>query len=624
MISIGCSLQHPRATEPSLDNFIRRQGDRLMDGKREFRFVSVNIPNLHYVEDDMRFSQSMPFRLPDDYEIDDALGSVAQMGGQVVRIYALSVRRADDPADMPRYILGPGAFNEEAFVALDRVLAAARRHRVRVILPFVDQWSWWGGQAELAAFRDKVLKDCWTDPQLIDDYKQIIAFVVNRRNTITGLRYRDDTAILGWETGNELNAPADWTRQIAAAIKSLDPNHLVIDGATYSTIPQDRLDDPNVDFVQTHHYEKDPREMLARIKRNAAAARGHRPYHVGEFGFLGTDAHRSVLDAIIKQHLSGALLWSLRCRSREGGFYWHHEPYGGDLFKAYHWPGFPISDGYDERGMMRLLRAKAYEIRGLTPPPLPAPAPPHLLSVDAGGAISWHGSVGAHCYDVERTEDILGSWCLVGTGVCEAQVQYHPLFVDESAEPGKLYFYRLTARNEAGRSAPSNVIGPVRIEHRTLVDELWNDSRMFLKQGAVKFRQNDARKVKEDCHRISGEAGSAIVYQTEDAIDVVRLFVYAHPRPPASQPTSRADSQPVAPTENRDIIVSFSADCSQWHEVAPDINRTTTYGEKVYDFWKADLYTVQPKGKDCHYVKIAFASDAQLGRVEIEHDTVNR
>ncbi len=51
------------ATEPGpSDQFVVRKGDKLLLGDREFRFLSWNIPNLHYVEDDMRFTEPMPFR----------------------------------------------------------------------------------------------------------------------------------------------------------------------------------------------------------------------------------------------------------------------------------------------------------------------------------------------------------------------------------------------------------------------------------------------------------------------------------------------------------------------------------------------------------------------------------
>ena len=32
----------------------------------------------------------------------------------------------------------------------------------------------------------------------------MMAYVLNRRNTITGVRYGDDPCVLAWETGNEL------------------------------------------------------------------------------------------------------------------------------------------------------------------------------------------------------------------------------------------------------------------------------------------------------------------------------------------------------------------------------------------------------------------------------------
>ncbi len=621
MMCLTCTAQpQRRAGTQGFERFVRRDGDVLKDGDREFRFLSFNIPNLHYVEDDMRFEQGMPFRLPDSFEIDDALGTIAQMGGQVTRMYTLSVRKPDDPPGMPRYILGPRQFNEEAFAVLDQVIAAAHRHRVRLILPFVDQWSWWGGTAELAGFRGKKPEEVWTDPQLIQDFKDIITFVLSRVNTVTGVCYRDDKAILAWETGNELHAPPEWTRQIVAHIKSLDPQHLVLDGTHREVLLESSLDDPNIDFVQTHHYEKDPRAMIAHIVQSANKARGRKPYHLGEFGFLSTDALCAVMDTVVEQKLAGALLWSLRYRSRDGGFYWHHEPYGGDHFKAYHWPGFAIGEKYDERRLMWLVRERAFALQGTTPPPLPKPAAPRLLAVSDGAQMRWQGSVGAACYDVERAEGAQGPWTVVGTGVCEAQVQYRPLFADESARPGTTYYYRVIARNHAGASKPSNVIGPVRVTHRTLVDELWNDSRIFLKEGSLQFVDNQARKFKEDCHRLSGSEKSAVIYRVRDGIHAVRVFLFS----PSDQPAIR---------------LLFSKDGRTFSPAGMAVAPTRTHGGDARGFWRA-LVCSAPAGAGLKpirttseetphdvttsgdYVKIELLAEAQLSRVEIDHGFV--
>jgi len=69
MLSVALPVQ-------GFDNFITRQGDKLYDGSREFRFISFNIPCLHYIEDDMQFAKQMPFRLPDPFEIEDALETI--------------------------------------------------------------------------------------------------------------------------------------------------------------------------------------------------------------------------------------------------------------------------------------------------------------------------------------------------------------------------------------------------------------------------------------------------------------------------------------------------------------------------------------------------------------------
>jgi hypothetical protein len=193
-LQLSCASEPPQPLAEA--EFITPRDGLLYEGDHEFRFLSFNIPNLFYIEDDMRFDQSMPFRWPDEYEVRDALESVRQMGGRVVRTYTLSVRKASDPEGMPRFVLGPGEFNEEGFETLDMVLEVAREKKVRLIIPLVNNWKWWGGVAEYAAFRDKPREAFWTDPQLIDDFKETVRFVLERVNTRTGVAYKDDPTIL--------------------------------------------------------------------------------------------------------------------------------------------------------------------------------------------------------------------------------------------------------------------------------------------------------------------------------------------------------------------------------------------------------------------------------------------
>ncbi len=396
-----------------------------------------------------------------------------QLGGTVVRTYAISVVRTNDLPGTPRHVLGPGRFNEEAFRELDLALKIANEQGIRLIIPLVDNWKWQGGRADYAGWRGETKDDFWTDPQIIADFKETIRFVLTRTNTLTGVRYCDDKAILCWETGNELSSPPDWTREIAACIKSLDHHHLVMDGFGSSRLRPESLAMPEVDIVTTHHYPgaKNSKTFAEIIRENWEMARGKKPYVVGEFGFVSTAQMQDAMKAIMDTGMSGGLLWSLRFRDRDGGFYWHSEPSGGNQYKAFHWPASIAGAAYDEINLMALARSNAFAIRGLKPTPIPVPAPPKLLPISDAAAISWQGSVGAQNYIVERAPAKKGTWTIAGKGIDESLVQYRPLFATSPRPKGKWY-YRVRAVNESGVSEPSNVTGPVKVTRATLVDEL--------------------------------------------------------------------------------------------------------------------------------------------------------
>src|SRR5512146_447926 len=289
------------AQEPKrLQSFISVSGDRLMDGSAPFRFVSFNIPNLNFVEDEFDFLRPFEYRLPDEFELRDAYESVRQMGGTVVRMYTFPVRTAGDAADLPRYVLAPGKFDETSFRTMDLVLSLANEYGIRVIVPLLNNWQWMGGRPQYAAFRGKTKDDFWTHPQLIKDFEQTVAYVLNRKNTITGVAYRDDPAILCWETGNELQAPQSWTKTIAAYIKSIDRKHLLMDGAylTPEFVEAD-VANPNIDILTTHHYEQEPEQTLAHIEDYRKLIHGRKPYVIGEVGFFGTGAMERIYDKVV-------------------------------------------------------------------------------------------------------------------------------------------------------------------------------------------------------------------------------------------------------------------------------------------------------------------------------------
>lgn len=581
--------------------FITRAGDRLMEGAKEYRFISFNIPNLHLIEDNMAFEATNEWRFPDEFEINDALQSIKQMGGRVARIYVISICKKDGPNPIPCHVKKPGEFNEEAFRALDKVLEIANRTGVRVIIPLVDNWKWWGGAEQYAEYRGKPQEAFWTDPDIISDFKKTIQFVINRRNTITGTLYKDDKAILAWETGNELYSPYSWTKEIAADIKSLDHNHLVWDGFYIGNreIQEEALSDPNIDIVSSHHYPAPNRNMLEDIERFRRQIAGKKVYILGEVGFVPLDDIRKILDTVIQKNISGAMIWSLRYHNRDGGFYWHSEPSGGLLYKAYHYPGFATGEAYTEIELLRLMREKAFEIRGLAVPPIETPAPPVLLPFKSVDEISWRGSVGATAYDVERATARKGAWTVVGANIDDTRVQYRPLFADESAEPGRSYYYRVRAKNSAGTSAPSNTIGPLRVEVSTIVDELSDYARTFAHGGALALETSNPRPYKEDAHRLKGSADAFVTYRAPEALRSLKVLAFME-------------------NDGKDFEFYLSKDGKSFTRVEAKASRFPT-AVNPYGYKLPVEYELSAIAPDNHFLKIVFRAEAQIGRVELRY-----
>jgi hypothetical protein len=600
---VGALAGPALAEEPAsvFDHFVTTRDGRLYDGDRELRFISFNIPNLNYVEDEFAFERTHPYRLPDEFEIRDALESVRQMGGQVVRLYTIPVRRARDPEDVPTYLLAPGDLDEVSMEAMDRVLALANEIGVRLIVPLLNNWQWMGGRPQYAGFRGKDESAFWTDRQLVDDFKRTVEAIVTRTNTLTEVEYRDDKAILCWETGNELQAPHAWTHEIATYIKELDPNHLVMDGYyAIDPIPvrEEAVVDPAIDILSSHHYVSDPELLRGFIRTNQEVIAGRKPYVVGEFGFVGTAAVGRVLDDVIDSGISGALVWSLRFHRREGGFYWHSEPLGGGLFKAYHWPGFTSGDDYDERDLLAVMRDRAFRIQKRPVPPLPAPEPPRLLPIEDVSRISWQGSVGAEAYVVERSTKPEGPWAVVAHDVSDAAHPYEALFHDTSAAVGESYHYRVRARNLAGTSPPSNVVGPVAVPHRTWIDTMRSRAIPYAARGDVVVATDADRRFRERLHRRQAANGSELVYLVPGTISRVRVQAFAQ--------------------ENDDPIVVLGSRDGRTYGPVDTRRESFALGDEDYGYWIPVQYTGEGR-EDDRYLKIVFRTPAQLSRVEIDY-----
>jgi len=314
---------------------------------------------------------------------------------------------------------------------------------------------------------------------------------------------------------------------------------------------------------------------------------------------VSTDAFQLFFDTILQEGITGALVWSLRGRSRDGGFYWHSEPLGGDIYKAYHWPGFATGRGYDEANLMTLMQIKAHQIQAIPVLRLLPPGPPELLPIAHPSAVTWRGSSGATSYRVERAESAKGPWKGIGVDVDESQVQYRPLFADTAVSSGATYFYRVIAENVAGRSKPSNIVGPVEVTHHVLIDEMANYSRSFHHRGKMSFVSQEARKAKEDVHRLRGEKDAFITYRVDLPLKQCRLDSFF-------------------PAEVSDFTFLASVDGLSFTPVRAQ-RTVLPSGDPEYVYWNPVRFEVTQFPADARFVRIVFPSLADVSRFEIRY-----
>ena len=600
---MGCDSKANASIENSdFKYFVEVKNNKLVAGNKTIEFISFNVPNLNFIEDEMSFKREHTFDLPTEYEIRDALKTIKQMGGKVVRTYTIPVRKEEESKDIPKYVLGPGEFNEQSFQTMDKILAIANELNIRLIIPLLDNWKWMGGRPQYAAFRNKEKNKFWTDKQLKNDFKKTIKYVLNRKNTITGTRYKNDKAILCWETGNELESPQSWTRDMINYIKSIDKNHLVMDGRAQSEITEEELKIKKSDILTTHHYEENPDSMLKHVNNSLKKVKkSNKAYIIGEYGFFGTPAIKRIMNRTIEnKYISGSLLWSLRFHREEGGFYWHSEPLGGGLFKSYHWPGFSSGFKYDEKNLLQTMRKKAYKIQNKPVPQRTKPNPPTLLPIKNVGCISWQGSVGASNYHIERSESKGGKWEQIGHDVSDANIQYYPLFCDESAKIGKSYYYRVKAVNKAGTSAPSNVVGPIKVEHKIFIDNMKNLMRMYHWEGHLEVKKNDDRKFKEDTERIAINKDDKIVYRVNGKIKDFNIYIFSKDK-----------------KQNFNVYTSSKGEDYKKLEIH---KKDFSMGKGEYNYWRPILSKPKNKIDKANYLKLVSRDNFQISRIEIYYE----
>ncbi len=330
---------------------VKIDGTDFVRDNETFKFIGANIMSLVWYDES-------------GLSVDKAIKTAKESGIDVLRIY-LPGNRFEGPFSGP-YTEWPkegeeediatrshikdyiGNYNEHYFKQLDAILDTASKREVYIIITLKDYvWTddiyWMGGERE----------GIFTDPELIEAFKNFVTYTLTRKNTINGKIYKDDTTILAWDIINEPQtqyspdmALPDWLKIITTHIHSLDTNHPVTVGLTTNDPMWDEymsfyeiVNDTGIDFFSFHIYPEqwanngsllpytieqpygnpnpnpDVTKKLISFRTKSFLSFG-KPVVMEEFGFPTKHGqtellkvYRDSMDAAFESGASGAVFW---------------------------------------------------------------------------------------------------------------------------------------------------------------------------------------------------------------------------------------------------------------------------------------------------------------------------
>lgn len=206
------------ANEVDTDDFVKTDGTNFTLNGKKFYFEGTNNYYLSYGTKTM---------------VDTALLDAKAMGLTVMRTWGF-----DDGHTDTGYPLQPelGKYNEEAFKKYDYLIEKAKECNIKLIIPLVNNWKDFGGMDQYVSWTGAGNHDAFfTDSKCREAFKNYINYFLNRVNSYSGIKYKDDPTIMCIELANEPRCPSDttgntiynWTKEMSEYIKSIDKNHLV-------------------------------------------------------------------------------------------------------------------------------------------------------------------------------------------------------------------------------------------------------------------------------------------------------------------------------------------------------------------------------------------------------------
>jgi mannan endo-1,4-beta-mannosidase len=362
LLAAGCTTVPTVAGRP----FVRTADMRFSSGAGRYPVIGTNMWAAAYLGADAPIGNHDRLRRELDRLKAIGVNNVRILGSSELSPLKNSVR--------PTFRDQSSNYNETLLRGLDTAIAEMGRRNMTAVIYLTNFWEWSGGMMTYLYWTNgghyinmndpahpwpefaDMSSEFYASAPAVAMYHDYVRAVVGRRNSVTGVLYRDDPAIMAWQLANEPRpggSPENgrahmapylaWIDATARLIKSIDPNHLVCTGSegTQGCIDDDACvvnahSSPAIDYMTAHIWPQnwswaDPADLSGTwptVEANtrayfgrqvADATRLGKPLVIEEFGFPRDAGYEPGTPTRFKDRFYGLIYELVEASYRAGG-----------------------------------------------------------------------------------------------------------------------------------------------------------------------------------------------------------------------------------------------------------------------------------------------------------------
>ena len=263
----------------SAQNFIKVNNNHFIKNGKPYYFIGTN-----YWYGGMLASKN-----GNRERLKKELDELKSLGITNLRVMASAEGGDQDYTVIPATQPTQGKYNQDLLEGLDFFLNELKKRDMDAILYLTNNWEWSGGMAKYLEWNGygkvpnpNLKPNTW--PQFMsytaqfhqcepckNSFLEHIKFMLNRKNSVNGIPYKQDKTIMAWEVANEPRiwnvenekAFTNWLNEVASTIKSIDKNHLLTTGSEGKAGSNDDIaaferthNNPNIDYLTMHIWPK--------------------------------------------------------------------------------------------------------------------------------------------------------------------------------------------------------------------------------------------------------------------------------------------------------------------------------------------------------------------------------